>query len=259
MTLQMTLASQALAGKTVDSPDGEAINPNCLSGLVTELAQIERVTDGDTVVLTDQRRVRLIGINAAELNAPNKKLRQSAQAATDTLKSWLPPGEPVKMYLGTESHDRHGRLLAHVTRHSDNLAVAQRLVQKGLAAQSAVAPNIRCTEHFAELEATAQQAKAGIWAIRDLISVNAADLQSNKHLGFKLVFGTVTSVKIQKRFSEIVIDERLRLLVRPTLAKQMSLNALKGQRIEVRGWVSRRKNQVFLWLQHPANLTRLKN
>jgi len=129
-SLFMALAACADTGS---QPHADTVVwPYCMSELLKERATIERVTDGDTVVLTDQRRVRLIGINAAELNARHPKLKKAAQQATDKLKAWLPRGESVVLYLGDEAHDRHGRVLAHVVRASDGLAVAQLLVQNGL-------------------------------------------------------------------------------------------------------------------------------
>lgn len=231
----------------------EAIKPACLAPLKTERVSIERVTDGDTVVLTDNRRVRLIGINAAELNEPNKQLRQAAVQATDELVRLLPKGESLVLYFGAEKFDRHGRTLAHVTRESDGLAVAQLLVSMGLAVQTTVAPTTQCTNHFASIEAKARANNLGLWKLHDLWQVDARNL-TTKNLGFKFVTGTVTSVNIGKRFSEVYLDDTLRILVRPPLAKQLPLESYQGQRLEIRGWLSHRKQQVFLWAQHAANL-----
>jgi len=87
------LSPTSHADITAQPYSDDVIKPGCINGLRTEQATIERVTDGDTVVLDDQRRVRLIGINAAELNAKSPKLRAAAQQATDQLKAWLPHAE----------------------------------------------------------------------------------------------------------------------------------------------------------------------
>lgn len=259
MLLLLVLSSlPAMAGADTITPSfaDDVIWPDCISGLSTERATIERITDGDTVVLTDQRRVRLIGINAAELNAQNTKLKDLAQQATDKLESWLPHGEPVILHIGDEPYDRHGRVLAHVIRASDGLAVAHWMVQRGLAVQSAVAPTTRCTLNFEALEKQAVTANLGLWKIRDLMSISAKKLNARNH-GFKLISGTVTSVKSRKRYVEFFVENQLRVKVRPKLAKQMSLQSLIGQKVEVRGWLSHKNNQVFLWLQHAANLSLL--
>lgn len=252
------LSPTAHADTTAQSFSDDVVKPGCISGLRTEQATIERVTDGDTVVLTDQRRVRLIGINAAELNAKNPRLRAAALQATDELKAWLPQGEPVVLSIGDEPYDRHGRVLAHVIRARDGLAVAQLLVQSGLAVQSAVAPTTRCTMSFVKLESQAIKAQRGLWKIRELMSANATELKSGK-LGFKLVSGTVTSVNNRKRHTQIFLDNQLLVKVRPTLARQLALQSLIGRTVEVRGWLGSNKNQPFLWLQHAANLSMLDN
>lgn len=246
------------ADTTTQALTDDVFRPDCIGGLITEPATIERVTDGDTVVLADQRRVRLIGINAAELNARNPSLKAAAQQATKKLKAWLPQGEPVVLYIGDEPKDRHGRVLAHVIRASDGLAVAQLMVQSGLAVQSAVAPTTRCTMSFVKLENQAIEANRGLWKIRQLLSADATELTSNSR-GFKLVSGTVTGVKRKKPHVQIFLDNQLQIKVRPTLAKQLPLQSLVGQTVEVRGWLSQKNNRPYLWLQHKANLSMLDN
>ncbi len=256
--VQLPFCFTALADNTTKSFTNDVIQPSCIDGLLTERATIERVTDGDTVVLADQRRVRLIGINAAELNAKNPQLKAAAQRATDKIREWLPRGEAVALSIGDEPFDRHGRVLAHVIRARDGLAVAQLLVQNGLAVQSAVAPTTRCATSFMKLEKQAKEANLGLWKIRDLMSISATELTSGK-FGFKLVSGTVTSVKNRKRYTEFFLENQLQVKVRPKLAKQLSLQSLKGQTVEVRGWLGHEKNQPYLWLQHTANLSILEN
>ena len=257
-TLSFNLQADGSADGTADAFTKDVVNPRCVGGLLTERATIERVTDGDTVVLTDQRRVRLIGINSAELNARNPALKKAARQATDKLRALLPQAEPVMLHLGTEPLDRHGRVLAHLIREKDGLAVAHWMVQHGLALQSAVAPTTRCTADFVTLENQAIESNLGLWKIRDQMSINAKNLTSSTR-GFKLVSGTVTSVNRQSRYTEIYLENRLQLKIRPTLAKQMQLQSLKGQKIEVRGWLSQNKNKTSLWLQHSANLSLLDN
>jgi len=252
------LLSVADTVTTVKPVADEVIKPDCITGLRTERATIERITDGDTVVLADQRRVRLIGINAAEPNAQSIKLKIAAQRATEVLETWLPRGESVVLHIGDEPYDHHDRLLAHITRASDGLAVAHLMVQRGLAVQSAVAPTTRCVLDFVALENHAVAANLGLWKVRELMSISANKLNARSH-GFKLISGTVTNVKSRKRHDELFVGKQLRVKVRRELAKQMSLQTLLGKNIEVRGWLSNNNNQTYLWLHHAANLSMLDN
>jgi len=231
--------------------------PDCAEQLHMESGNIERITDGDTVVLTDNRRVRLIGINTLELNEPNDAHRKAAIDAKEALAAMLPDNEPVILYVGAESHDRHNRLLAHVVRKSDHLAVAPALISQGHAIQSAVAPNTICAEYFATLERSARNQSLGVWRLASSLTTPAESI-SKKSRGFKIISGTVTNVRTETKRTKLMLDDRVAVLVRPELVGQFenkrTLQQLIGRTVEVRGWLSRQKNQTRLWLQHPANL-----
>ncbi len=230
---------------------------DCFKDLIVDTGRIDRITDGDTVVLQDNRRVRLIGINTLELNEQNRQLRNLATNAHQALAALLSPGEPVLLYVGSESHDRHKRVLAHVVRASDELAVSKVLLEQGLAMQSAVAPNTLCADFFSTLEINARENAYGLWQADSLLS-NAATSINKKSRGFKLITGTVTHVKKQARNTQLTLDNRFTIRVRSELAnalhKTRALTNLEGKTVEIRGWLSRSKNRTQLWLQHPANL-----
>ncbi len=227
---------------------------DCFHELTRQQVSIARVSDGDTVVLSDQRKVRLIGINTPELHAKTPELAAHAITAAEQLELWLPSGEVAWLYIGAEPHDRRGRQLGHLVRARDNLAVAPQLLRLGLAAQSAVKPNTLCAKQFAGLEKLAVQKNLGLWADRHLLTMTANE--ANRHTaGFKLVTGTVSKVSHKKRYSELKLDATFSVRVRKSLAKRLSLDDLTGQAIEVRGWISQSNNTPFIWLQHEANLT----
>jgi endonuclease YncB( thermonuclease family) len=61
---------------------------DCAADRIDELARVARVHDGDTVVLHDGRKLRLIGINTPELpreDSPGQPFAQEARAALATL------------------------------------------------------------------------------------------------------------------------------------------------------------------------------
>src|SRR3954451_22120022 len=74
-------------------------------------ARVVRVVDGDTVVLTEIGKVRLIGIDTPEVYGQQECFGQEASAFA---KRELPPGREVTFRLGVESRDRYGRALAYV-------------------------------------------------------------------------------------------------------------------------------------------------
>jgi micrococcal nuclease len=98
-----------------------------------QLARIEYVIDGDTMVLTSGLRVRLVQIDTPEVyNVPEC---YGAQASTIT-KRLLPPGTGVRLYREpkTDAVDRYGRLLRYVFRVRDRLNINLQLVRLGAAA-----------------------------------------------------------------------------------------------------------------------------
>lgn len=90
---------------------------------------VSRVVDGDTLVLTTGRRVRLVQIDAPELSSRECY----AAAARNALASLLPAGTPVLLEHDArlDRVDRYGRLLAYVRAGQTNVNLA--LVSRGAA------------------------------------------------------------------------------------------------------------------------------
>lgn len=90
---------------------------------------IERVIDGDTIVLTTGRHVRLVQIDAPELSSGECY----ATASRSTLARLLPPGTRVRLELDPrlDHVDRYGRTLAYVRKGAENVNMT--LVARGAA------------------------------------------------------------------------------------------------------------------------------
>jgi endonuclease YncB( thermonuclease family) len=91
---------------------------------------VARVLDGDTIVLTDGRHVRLVQLDAPETD----ENECYADQAKRTLENLLPPGTHVAIELdpALDHVDRFGRTLAYVERNGTNVNLA--LVREGAAA-----------------------------------------------------------------------------------------------------------------------------
>lgn len=68
---------------------------------------VKRIIDGDTFQLTDNRRIRLAGIDAPEMG------NYGSIAAKRQLEKLIPPGTYVK--LDIVAKDKYNRLIAHVS------------------------------------------------------------------------------------------------------------------------------------------------
>jgi micrococcal nuclease len=95
--------------------------------------RIDHVTDGDTVVLRNGQRVRLVQIDTPEVYFGTECYGPQASATTKRL---LPEGTRVRLLVepATDRVDDYGRLLRYVVRARDGLNVNLRLVAVGAAA-----------------------------------------------------------------------------------------------------------------------------
>ena len=125
--------------------------------------RIDHVTDGDTVVLRNGERVRLVQIDAPEVYFGTECYGSQASAAAKRL---LPEGTTVHLLIepATDRTDRYGRLLRYVVRVEDGTNVNMRLVEIGAAAP--YFHDRRRGRYATRLEQVANQARAnhlGLW------------------------------------------------------------------------------------------------
>jgi micrococcal nuclease len=126
-------------------------------------ARVERVVDGDTLVLAGGARVRLVQIDTPEVFGTPECFGAQASAATRRL---LPRGTAVRLAAepATDAVDDSGRLLRYVVREQDGVDVNLRLVELGAAAPYFYRG--RRGRYAGELERLAREARRsgrGLW------------------------------------------------------------------------------------------------
>jgi len=127
---------------------------------------IVRVVDGDTVVVklaSHTETIRLIGVNTPETKHPTKPIECWGPEASAHTHELLPNGTDVVVVRDEEARDKYGRLLAYITRTSDNLFVNLDLVTGGWAETLSIAPNTAYEGAFSDAVATAQRLHLGLW------------------------------------------------------------------------------------------------
>lgn len=114
-------SSSTSAGQTVAAPSAEPAAPR--------RARVAQVVDGDTLVLEDGRRVRLLQVDAPE-GAEDECYAGEARAE---LRRRLPPGTAVRLVADPrlDRVDEHGRLLRYVHARGRNVNLV--LVRRGAA------------------------------------------------------------------------------------------------------------------------------
>ena len=129
-----------------------------------ELARVEKVYDGDTILLQDGRKVRYLGINTPEYQEP-------FYLKAKRLNEKLVLGKEVRLEFDEERTDGHERLLAYV--YVGDQLVNAKLVEAGLAHAFFIGPSRKHNDLFLRLQAEARQRKVGMWSSR----ANAKDLK----------------------------------------------------------------------------------
>ena len=133
--------------------------PTIMVGL-REKARVAKVIDGDTIELSDKRKVRYIGINSFEMNDKRIETRCLAQNATEANKK-LVENKDVEMEKDISETDKYGRLLRYVW--IDGLMVNKELVKNGSAEVSTFPPDIKYLEELRSEQIKAKLNNLGIW------------------------------------------------------------------------------------------------
>ena len=126
-----------------------------------ETARVAHVIDGDTIELSDGRRVRYVGINTPETGQP-----YAADASAFNYS--LVAGREIRLEPDTQTTDQYGRLLAYVWVDDTDTFVNLELVRQGYAMAYTVPPNVRHADTFVRAEREARQAERGLWAPADV-------------------------------------------------------------------------------------------
>jgi micrococcal nuclease len=218
----------------------------------TETSRLAYVIDGDTVVLENGERVRLIGIDAPELGHDGAANQPLASDATGLLRDLAGHrGAPLGLEPGIEPHDRYGRRLAYLfDRGGHNLA--EQLLRRGLAYLAPIPPNLRYLDCMQAAQAEARRERLGLWRGPAL---NAAHLPPRE--GFIRVRGKVERVHEGRGGLWFQLVGGMALNVHDddlAAFRVLRLGDLPGHAVEALGWVYQVKGEPRMRLRHPAAL-----
>ena len=134
---------------TVSGPDGVAV--------------VERVVDGDTLVIRGGERIRLIGVDTPETKHPDKRAQPFGQEAFEFTRR-MAEGKQVQIRFDPgESKDRYGRTLAYV--YVDGELLNERLIREGLGRAILNYPfSADMKMVFRNAESAARSARRGVWS-----------------------------------------------------------------------------------------------
>jgi endonuclease YncB( thermonuclease family) len=142
-----------------------------------------RVVDGATLMLKDERVLRLVDIDVPARGA-------LAGQAKDTL-AVLIDGQALSVKFAGNATDRQGRILAEL--YAGDLWVQGELLRRGLARVAGIADNRAGLAEMLALERQARRYRRGLWGDASYAIVPAEE--AGRHAGsFALVTGTVAHV-----------------------------------------------------------------
>jgi micrococcal nuclease len=135
---------------------------------------VRHVADGDTLVLADGRKVRLIGVDTPELSDParnrdnarrNDLDEEVVEAFAEKAKAFtksLVEGHRVRLEQDWQRVDKYGRTLAYLYREEDDLFVNAQILREGYGFPTLYFPH-RHQQAFRALRDEAREAGRGLW------------------------------------------------------------------------------------------------
>lgn len=135
---------------------------------------VKRAVDGDTLLLENGERVRLIGIDTPECHESKKLYRDAKRTMQDvqTIKHMgksaaaftrkLVEGKKVRLEFDVERRDKYNRLLAYIYL-PDGTFVNAEIVANGYASLMTIAPNVKHAELLRARYKEAREKRRGLW------------------------------------------------------------------------------------------------
>lgn len=135
--------------------------PTPFQSATQEQVEVGRVIDGDTVELTDGRKVRYIGIDTPELGTAKQGAQCYALQARDRNRE-LVEGKTVSLRKDISETDKYGRILRYV--YVGDVMVNDALVYEGFARVATFPPDVAYADRFLASERSARQSGRGLWS-----------------------------------------------------------------------------------------------
>lgn len=151
---------------------------------------VQRVIDGDTFVTRKGERVRLLGINAPEIQHDASPAEPYGDAAHQALRGLI-SGQQVRLSFDQEKKDKYGRTLAHVYLR-DGRWVNAEMLSLGSAFVYTFSPNVKQANALMAFEQAAEQQRIGLWQDKRWQVLSPDDLSPAMLGQFRLIRGSVS-------------------------------------------------------------------
>lgn len=217
--------------------------------------EIATVIDGDTLHLRDGRKVRILAIDAPELNPDNPLPAEPFALEAKNHLEKLTQNKKCHLTYGGRRSDRHGRILAHLW--CDDQLISRLMVKEGLARVYSFADNTNHVKELLILENQARTHNKALWQ-HPANHIRTPE-QTHHHIGsFQTVEGCIHQAAFVRKIIYLNFDEDWRydftIKILPAAAKKLkkqgiTADNLTGTCIRVRGWIIR-ENGPLIRLDH---------
>lgn len=216
--------------------------------------RVKWVPDGDTIHTEKSFKLRLLHINAPELNPTNEKPAEPlAKASLNKLKQ-LTTDPTIYWIYDKQTRDRYKRELVLLFNQKGQF-INYQLVASGLAQTLVVPPNQAYWQCIQYAEKTASKAKKGIWANIEESVKSVKKL--NRDNGFQQVQGVVSKIVDSKKYRWLILDHYLWVGIKRKDMQYFKPDNLKyriGDTLRLRGYVYESYGKLRMNLRHPAML-----
>lgn len=239
-----------------------ALADTCVSKPVSaaEKATVKWVYDGDTLLLTDKRKIRIIGIDTPETKHHKQKAQAYGAKAREALREKLKSfNYQVSLRYGKEKRDKYSRILAHVYL-PDGTNISSWMLKSGFARTLPIPPNIKLADCYKQAEESAQLQSLKIWRLKKHQLQDATTLPQRVK-GYVRLKGKITNIKHYKKhlFMELESNSRRHIQLKVKKKNLRYFNKpdpdnLLGKTIVVSGILKNKYGKHLIYLNHASQL-----
>lgn len=235
-----------------DTPSAGAQQIQINTRVQRRLYQVEKVYDGDTIMLKGGKPVRLLGVNTPEIQSRVRNEEPGGVAAKKWLQNLLQEKE-VFLEYDQEQKDKYKRQLAHVFL-PDGKHINLALLENGLGTLSIIPPNLRYSDKLIQAQQHAEKKKLGIWAMPEYQPHSIMQIADHTR-GWQRFTGSPVSVKTNKKYTRLIFSGKIDVRIANSHIKLFpEVSTYVGKSLEIRGWVTRSKDHYTILVQHPGSL-----
>lgn len=252
-----------ITGVSCSKATADECSPTQLSN--PDSARVKWVYDGDTLLLTDKRKIRIIGIDAPETKHHQQAAEAYAGKAREALRELLKKANyRVSLHYSKQRRDKYARDLAHVFL-DDGTNLSHWLLQKGYARTLAIPPNVTLADCYATAEKAAQHKSLNIWQLAENSVVDIKKLPK-KRSGYVRLKGQVTAIRHSKKQIKLILKKDSNNQVEIRINKKnlnyfkrlqpdnVSLDKIQNKVILVSGMLKNKYGKRYITINHGSQL-----